>query len=117
MAGLKQEALADILGHEWSPKKVSIIESREVIEDNLLTEISKALRIPAEAIKSLSEDAVFNIISNTFNDHSNNINYQCTINPFEEMKKLMLENGELTKALLKEKDDKIALLQKLLDNK
>jgi transcriptional regulator with XRE-family HTH domain len=36
MLGLKQEALAYALGEEWSQKRVSLLEQREVIEDDIL---------------------------------------------------------------------------------
>ena len=39
MLGLKQEALADQLGEEWSQKRISMLENKELIEDNVLQEI------------------------------------------------------------------------------
>jgi len=46
-----------------------------------------------------------------------NMNYQCTLTPLEEIKKLNIEKEELYKALLREKDEKITLLQRILDEK
>jgi transcriptional regulator with XRE-family HTH domain len=115
LANLKQEALADMLGAEWSQKKVSIVEAKEVIEDSMLEELSKALKVPTEAFKTLSEETVLSIINNTFHDNSAaNLNYQCSFNPFEEMKKLMADKDELYKALLKEKDARIITLESFL---
>lgn len=58
--GVKQEALAASLG--VSQQSVSKIEEREVIEEELLEQISKALKVPVDTIKSFNEEAaVFNI--------------------------------------------------------
>lgn len=111
MLGIKQEALADQLGGDWSQKKISLLESKETIEPGLLDELAKALKVPSEAIKNFSEEAAFNIISNTFHDHSaNNLNYQCTFNPLDKM-------VELYEALLKSEREKVAMLEKLLQGK
>lgn len=40
----------------------------ELIDAALLEEVAKMLKVPAEAIKNFDEEAVVNIISNTFND-------------------------------------------------
>jgi len=37
---------------------------------------AKALGVSADAIKNFNEDATFNIISNTYHDHSSSVNYQ-----------------------------------------
>ena len=120
MLGMKQEALADQLGEDWSQKRISMLENKELIEDNILQELAKALKVPAEAIKNFNEEAAFNVINNTFtsNDTSsinNGVNYYPTFNPFDELLRISNEKDELYKALLKEKDEKIALLQKFLD--
>jgi transcriptional regulator with XRE-family HTH domain len=118
MLGLKQEALADQLGGDWSQKKISMLENKEIIDAASLDELAAALKVPAEAIKNFSEEAVFSIINNTFNDYAAaNMNYQCTLSPLDEIRKLNAEKEELYKALLKEKDEKIALLQKVLEGK
>ena len=120
MLGMKQEALADQLGEDWSQKRISMLENKELIEDNILQELAKALKVPAEAIKNFNEEAAFIVINNTFtsNDTSsinNGVNYYPTFNPFDELLRISTEKDELYKALLKEKDEKIALLQKFLD--
>jgi transcriptional regulator with XRE-family HTH domain len=118
MLGLKQEALVDQLGEDWSQKRISMLENKELIEDSVLQELAKALKVPAEAIKNFSEEAAFNVINNTFtsNDTStiNAVNYYPTFNPFDELLRLSQEKDELYKALLKEKDEKITLLQRFL---
>ena len=56
MLGLKQEALAFELGDDWSQKRVSLLEAKEVIEDEILAEVARALKVPAEAIKNFDEE-------------------------------------------------------------
>ena len=69
MRGMKQETLAELLG--VSQQKISVFENAEALEDTKLEPIAKALEISMEALKNFSEDAFFNIISNTYNNTSN----------------------------------------------
>lgn len=80
MLGVKQEALALDLGEEWNQKKISLLEQKDVIEEELLRAISKILKIPVEAFQNFDEEQAVNIISNTFNDQSNGYNYYPTFN-------------------------------------
>lgn len=123
MLGIKQEALAYELGDDWNQKKISLLEQKEVIDHSLLQQVSAVLKIPVEAIQNFDEDQAVNIISNTFNDQSNGYNYYPTfnINPvekwleaLEEIKKLNSDKIELYERMLKEKDEMIARLEKLL---
>lgn len=69
-----------------SQQTISNIENSETVEDDKLQLIAKELGITAEAIKNFSEEAVFNIISNTFTDNSsNNNNYMCPFNPIDKV--------------------------------
>ena len=119
MLGMKQEGLAHELGADWNQKKVSLLEGKETIDQELLEQVAKALKVPVDAIKNLSEEQAVNIIANTFNDSSilNGINYNPTFHPVDKLVEALEENKKLYTALLKEKDEKIALLQKLLDKK
>src|SRR4051794_19688219 len=84
LRGMKQDSLAFELG--VSQQTISKIEQSEKIDDELLEQIAKILDVPVEGIKNFSEEAVFNIIGNTFTDSSsNNNNYLCTINPLEKI--------------------------------
>ncbi len=56
MLGLKQEALALEMGDEWTQKKISMLEQKETIDDSLLEEVAKALKMPAEAIKNFDDE-------------------------------------------------------------
>ncbi len=114
MLGIKQEALADQLGGDWSQKKISLVEAKETIEPALLDELAKALKVPSEAIKNFSEEAAFNIISNTFNSNDtstlNAINYYPTFNPMDKI-------VELYEQLLTSEREKVVLMEKLLKKK
>ncbi|MFH7015614.1 helix-turn-helix domain-containing protein [Flavobacterium sp. FlaQc-47] len=117
MLGIKQEALAFDLGNEWNQKKISMLEQKDVIEDNLLKQISNSLRIPVEAFRNFDEEQAVNIISNTFNDQSNGYNYYPTfnVNPVERWIEALEEIKRLNLELLKAKDEQIKVLEKLLN--
>ena len=84
LRGMKQEALAAELG--ISQQAVSKIEQSAEVEEDALQKISKILGLTPEAIKGFSEEAVFNIIANTFTDNSSyNNNYLCTFNPIDKV--------------------------------
>lgn len=119
MLGIKQEGLALELGDDWNQRKISLLEQKEVIEPEVLEQVAKALRVPVDAIKNFDEEQAVNIISNTFNDSSilNGINYNPTFNPIDKWMEALEENKKLYTALLKEKDDKISLLEKILEQK
>jgi transcriptional regulator with XRE-family HTH domain len=113
LRGMKQETLAEQLG--ISQQAVSKIEQSESIEDIMLDRVGKVLGITSEGIRKFSEEAAINYF-NTFNDSSTGAfqNYHCTFNPLDEIQKLNAEKDNLYKALLKEKDEKIALLERVI---
>jgi len=113
MLGLKQEALALELGEEWNQKRVSLLESKEVIEPEVLSAIAKVLKVPEEAIKNFDEEKAINIISNTFNDTSmlNAVNYNPTFNPIDKLIEVFEENKKLYEQLLASEREKIELLK------
>src|SRR5215471_20581447 len=84
MLGIKQDALADALGEDWSQKKVSLLESKEVIDPDTLELVANVLKVPGKAIENFDEAAAITYI-NTFNESTisnvNAIGYQ--INPIE----------------------------------
>lgn len=108
MLGLKQEAFAAELGEDWTQRRVSLLEGKEEIEPEILEQVAKVLKVPAEAIKNFDEEKAVNIISNTFNDEASayNMNYKCTFNPLDKM-------VELYERMLKEKDELIEELKKM----
>lgn len=119
MQGMKQEALADALGDDWNQKKVSLLEAKEKIEPAILEEVAKALRIPSEAIKNFDEEKAIYAIQNNYDNSiaHNNFQYQPTFNPLDKYVEQVEENKKLYAAILKEKDEKIALLERMLEKK
>jgi transcriptional regulator with XRE-family HTH domain len=117
MLGIKQEALAFDLGNDWNQKKISMLEQKDIIEDNLLKQISNALKIPVEAFQNFDEEQAINIISNTFGDNAcvANPNSTFNFNSVEELKKLHEEKIVLFERMLKEKDEMMARIEKLMD--
>lgn len=119
MLGIKQEGMALELGEEWNQRKISLLEQKEVIEPELLEQIARVLKVPVDAIKNFDEDKAVQIISNTFNDSSilNGINYNPTFNPIDRWVSALDANKTLYEQLIKEKDEQIILLKKILDEK
>ena len=118
MLGWKQDALASAMGDPWNQKKISLLEQKETIDNSILEEVAKILKISPDAIKSFNDDTVVNYFNN-FNDHSfshSNGTFsasQCTFNPLDKLVELIDDNKKLYEALLREKDEKIALLERL----
>jgi len=113
MLGIKQETLASELGEDWNQKKISLLEQKDVVEDNLLEQVAKVLKVPVEAIKNFDEEAAI-VYFNTFNDssfsHSNAAfsASNCTFNPIDKI-------VELYEALVKSEREKVVMLEKLLN--
>ena len=117
MLGIKQEALAFDLGNDWNQKKISMLEQKDVIEDDILDQISHILKIPVEAFQNFDEEQAINIISNTFHDTQGLINYNPTFNnnPIEKLISLHEEKIALYERMLKEKDEMMTRLEKLIN--
>ena len=107
---MKQEALAAELG--MSQQSVSHLEQSESIEDEKLEQVAKALGVSKEAIKNFNEEAVFNIIGNSYHDQSSSLNYNCTFNPLEKLIQAYDENKRLYERLLEAEKEKVSILQK-----
>lgn len=119
MLGIKQEVLAFDLGKDWNQKKISLLEQKEVIDNSLLQQISKVLKIPVEAIENFDEQQAVNIISSTFNDTQGLINYNPVFNnnPIDKIVQLHEEKIALYERMLKEKDEMMTRLEKLIQHK
>jgi len=118
MLGLKQEALAEKLGGDWTQRKLSYIETREVLEKELIEDLAQALQVPADAILNFDEEkAIYNIQNNYDNTNTPQLNFQPTFNPLDKYDQLVEENKKLYEQLLKSEREKIALLEKLLNAK
>ncbi|WP_289663569.1 helix-turn-helix domain-containing protein [Flavobacterium panacagri] len=113
---MKQEALAIAIG--TNQQSISIIEGSESVDEEKLNKIALALGVTPEAIKNFSEDAVFNIIGNTYNDDSSSIkNYNCTFNPLDKLLEAIEKNEKLYERLIQIEREKASYLEKLLDKK
>lgn len=119
MLGIKQEALAAELGDDWNQKKISLLEQKETIDTPLLEQISGVMKIPVEAFQNFDEEQAINIISNTFDNCNQpaSIFYNSTINPLEQLIKVHGEKIALYERMLKEKDEMMVRLEKLIEKK
>ena len=111
----KQDALAFELGEDWNQQKISLLEQKEKIDSDILEQVAAILKIPAEAIRNFDEQQAITVISSTFNDNSqlgtliNNYN-----NPIDAVLKLHEEKIALYERMLKEKDEMMGRLERLI---
>jgi transcriptional regulator with XRE-family HTH domain len=118
LLGLKQDAIAFELGEDWNQQKISLLEQKEKIDSDILEQVAAILKIPAEAIRNFDEQQAITVISSTFNDNSqlgtviNNYN-----NPIDAVLKLHEEKMALYERMLKEKDEMMGRLERLITNK
>lgn len=109
---IKQEGLAMELGDDWNQRRISLLEQKEVIDDDILEQVAKVLKIPVETLKNHDIEGQVHNIQNNFDNaviHSGpTLNYQCTFNPIDKI-------VELYEALVKSEREKIDLMQKILD--
>lgn len=117
MLGMKQEVLAQELGDDWTQKKVSLLEAKEIIELPVLKKVAAILHLPVEAIQNFDEEQAINIISSTFNDTQGLINYSPTFNnnSIDKIIQLHEEKIALYERMLKEKDEMMERLEKLIN--
>lgn len=116
MLGIKQEVLAFELGEDWSQKKISLLEQKELIENDILDQVAKILKVPVEAIENFDEDSAINIIANTFHDSAvantfkdnSQVNFNCSFNPLDKM-------VELYERMLEQQKEMIEKLEKLIN--
>ncbi|OPB99124.1 transcriptional regulator [Elizabethkingia meningoseptica] len=121
MLGIKQEALAFELGDDWNQKKISLLEQKESVEKDILEQVAKILRVPTEAIENFDEEQAVNIISNTASfDNCQQpafFNNQPSFNPIDKVVELYDEKIALYERMLKEKDEMMVRLEKLIEGK
>lgn len=119
MLGIKQDALAFELGDDWTQKKISLLEQKEIIEPDILSLVSGVLKIPVEAFQNFDEEGVLNIISNTItnNDNAIGVNYNNypTFNPLDKLIEAFEEIKRLNAELVKEKEEQIKLLKGIIE--
>lgn len=115
LKNMKQEALAFAIG--VSQQTISNIEGSETVDEEKLNAIAEALGVPADVIKNFSEEAVFNIIGNTYDNGSVSVNHGCTFNPLDKLLEAFEENKKLYERLVEAEKEKVAFLEKLLSEK
>lgn len=119
MLGIKQEALAIELGDDWNQRKVSLLEQKDVIEEDLLSQVAKVLKVPVEAIKNFDEEAAVNVISNSASFENCQqpafFNFQPSFNPLDKWANEISENRKLYERLLEAEKEKMELLRQLLE--
>ncbi|MGQ3013492.1 MAG: XRE family transcriptional regulator [Flavobacteriales bacterium] len=125
MLGMKQDALAWELGEDWNQKKVSLMEAREQVDEELLSRVADILKIPIEAFKTFDEEQMITIISNTITnssleDHTVfgvNHNHQPTFNPLDKLMEAFEEVKRLNAEVISAKEEQIKLLERMLSEK
>ena len=108
---MKQEALAQALG--TNQQTVSAIENSETIDEEKLKAIAEVLGVTVEGIKNFSEEAVLNVIGNTYQDNgivNAGLNYNCSFNPIDKV-------VELYERLVLAEKEKVEYLEKILKGK
>lgn len=115
MLGIKQDALAFGLGEDWNQQKISLLEQKQTIDTLLLQQISEALKIPVEAIRNFDEEQAITVISSTFNGGSAVVQHNPVFNPVDTILKLHEEKMALYERMLKEKDEVMVRLEKLIN--
>lgn len=116
MLGIKQEALAADLGDDWNQKKISMLESKETVDFAILQQVSKALKIPVEAFQNFDEDAAINIIANTITNNDNGavVNNYPTFHPIDKLVQFHEEKIALYERMLKEKDEMMLRMERMV---
>ncbi|MFB6453780.1 helix-turn-helix domain-containing protein [Chitinophaga sp. Hz27] len=114
MLGIKQDALAFELGDDWNQRKISLLESKETIEDNILEKVAKVLKVPVEAIQNFDEETAFiNIQNNYAGSHTKGNNNVVTANYYgddAETKELLIQ---LSQNLLQLTEKVTSLINKM----
>jgi len=121
MLGMKQDLLAFELGSDWNQQKVSLLEQKETIDADILEQVSAILKIPVEAIRNFDEQKAVNIISSTFNidkdAYIGNSGGTFHVNPIDKLLQLHEEKIALYERMLKEKEEMMARLERLIENR
>ncbi|MFA4871162.1 MAG: helix-turn-helix transcriptional regulator [Pedobacter sp.] len=118
MLGMKQEALAIQLGEDWHQKRISILETREEIEPEVLVRVAIALNVSEDAIKNFDEDTVVNYLNSYTSGISqkpqtinSNLHQDCNFNPLDKLIQVLEENKMLYERLLVCEQEKIEILK------
>jgi transcriptional regulator with XRE-family HTH domain len=111
LRGMKQETLAAEMG--VSQQAISKLEQSVHVDDDRLQLLAEKLGVSVEGIKNFDEDKAIHVIQNNYEGSNNqgpNLNYRCTFNPLDELKKAQEEIKKLH-------DEKVALYERMLKDK
>lgn len=116
MLGIKQDALTYELGEGWDQQKISLLEQKETIELPFWNRFPMPWTFPVKAFQNFDEEQVINMISNTLDNGSilNAINHNPIFYPIEQIIKLYEGKIALYERMLKEKDEMMVRLEKLI---
>ena len=87
------------------------MEQSEKIEEEVLEKVANILGVPAEAIKTFSDEAVINFIGNTYNDNAASYAQYYNFNPVEKIVSLYDEKVALLERLLQSEKEKVEILK------
>lgn len=104
---INQDVLAEKIG--VSQATLSGYEKRDKLEPEILEKVAKALDIPVEAITEMNDGTSINIFSGTWQDNAHASGYVTNINPLEKV-------IELYERLLKSEQEKVAILQEVIQD-
>jgi hypothetical protein len=115
LLSIRPDALAFELGEDWNQQKISLLEQKEKIDSNILEQVAAILKIPADAIRNFDEEKAVNIIANTFDKVENSFNFGTfNLHPVEKIIQLHEEKIALYERMLKEKDEMMERLERLV---
>ena len=123
---IKQEDLAEKLG--VSQQFISQLEQQREIGRDYLVKIAAILKVAPEVIENMEETPISIVVeNNNFENGSNNsgigyvneneVNDNRIIHPVEKIIELSKENASLYERMMANEKEKVALLEKLLNEK
>lgn len=113
--GVKQETLAMQMGEGWNQQKISLLETRQVIQPLKLAKITRLLGVTPEAVRFFSDEVANEIIVNVLAGCRPVIagittTPDGTFNAFEKMIQLYECRISLYERMIKERDDLLAMV-------
>ncbi len=107
------------LGDGWSQKRVSLLEQKAEVKQEILERVAAVLQVPVEAIRSFDQETAFNNLRHHYDRSELNAappaGFILTFDPLAKWMAAMEENEKLYERLLKSEQQKVEMLQKLLD--
>ena len=116
---IKQDALASMLGDDWTQMKISRLEAKEEIDDALLKQVADVMKLPLETLKNFDlENSVVNIQNNNEGavlNQSAQYNNQPIFNPLDKYIEAVEKIEKLYADLLKAKEEQIEMMKKMIN--